>query len=53
MNDNILDDAFHAIAMHAFIEQAREQQAWPDSELTRRRAYAMYEADKDKRKESP
>lgn len=46
MNDNsdeILDDLFHACAFTAFLEQARAQQGWPDSNATRQRAYRLYE----------
>jgi hypothetical protein len=38
---DILDEPFHAISLHTFIIQAREQRCWPESELTRRRAYAL------------
>jgi hypothetical protein len=41
--DEILDDLFHACAFSAFVEEAHAQQGWPDSEATRRRAYASYE----------
>jgi hypothetical protein len=41
--DSILDEMFHSCALLAYLEQAAEQQAWPDSEATRRRAYALYE----------
>jgi hypothetical protein len=41
--DEILDGLFHACAFSAFLEQAHAQQGWPDSEATRRRAYASYE----------
>ena len=41
--DEILDGLFHACAWAAYIEQAREQQGWPDPEATRRRAYRYYE----------
>lgn len=46
ISDPILDDLFHSCSLHAFIEQAREQGDWPDSELTRRRAYKLYEDEK-------
>ncbi len=42
-SDEILDDLFHACALAAFLEQAAEQGGWPDPELTRLRAYRMYE----------
>ena len=42
-DDPIWDDPFHAAAFTAFIAQAIEQQDWPDSELTRRRAYKLFE----------
>lgn len=41
--DEILDDLFHACAFAAFLDQARAQQGWPDSNATRRRAYKLYE----------
>lgn len=41
--DDILDDLFHACAFHAWLEQAQLQQGRPDSEATRRRAFALYE----------
>jgi hypothetical protein len=51
-DDKILDSLFHGCALAAFIDQAAEQQGWPDSEATRQRAYAYYEdalAEKDRR----
>ena len=44
--DPILDDPFHAAAFAAFVQQARQQQGWPDSEQTRQRAYQIYEEEK-------
>ena len=41
--DDILDDLFHGIALAAFIDQAREQNGPPDTEATRKRAFAYYE----------
>lgn len=38
-------DPFHSIALAAFVEIAKKQQAWPDSESVKRLAYAMYETD--------
>jgi len=48
---DILDDSFHACALAAFIEQAKAQGGWPDCELTRRRAYELYET--EKKQEAP
>ena len=42
---DILDDLFHGCALSAYIEQAVAHQDWPDSELTRRRAYQLYESE--------
>jgi hypothetical protein len=41
--DEILDDLFHGCAFAAFVEQARLQKGPPCPELTRRRAYELYE----------
>jgi hypothetical protein len=41
--DDILDDLFQWCAWKAYLDQAAEQQGWPDSEATRRRAYDYYE----------
>lgn len=43
MTDDILDDLFHACSLAAYLQQAQIQQGWPDSEATRRRAYAYFE----------
>lgn len=43
-SDDILDGLFHWCAWVAYLEQAAEQQGWPDSEATRQRAYDYYEA---------
>lgn len=48
-DDDILSDLFHGCALVAFVEQARAQRGWPDCEATRRRAYALYEAELRKR----
>lgn len=42
-SDDILDDLFHGCAFNAFVEQAHLQQGPPCPELTRRRAYQLYE----------
>jgi hypothetical protein len=42
-HDPFLDEPFHAIAFTAFVEQAIEEQGWPDPEKTRQRAYRLYE----------
>ncbi len=34
---------FHSCALLAYVEVARETGRWPDSELTRIRAYRLYE----------
>lgn len=55
-DDDLLDDLFTGCAALAFVEQARQQQNWPDSEATRRRAYRHYEdalAEKNRRKSGP
>ena len=41
--DDILDDLFFGCALTAFLQVAFEQRAMPDAELTRRRAYQLYE----------
>jgi hypothetical protein len=41
--DDILDDLFQHCAWAAYLDQAVEQQGWPDSEATRVRAYRYYE----------
>jgi hypothetical protein len=51
MTADIFTDLFHHCALVAFVEQAVAQGGWPDPELTRRRAYQLYET--EKRKESP
>lgn len=43
--DEIFDSLFHAAAWAAYLDQAAEQQGWPDSEATKRRAYRYYEED--------
>lgn len=52
-DDEILDSLFHGCALAAFLDQAAEQQGWPESEATRERAYAYYEdalAERNRRK---
>jgi hypothetical protein len=51
--DNILDDLFHGCALHAFLEQSAAQQAPPDCEATRRRAFDQYEQALRSRHKSP
>jgi hypothetical protein len=54
--DDILDDLFHGCALAAYLDQAVEQQGRPDSEATRRKAYAYYEqalAEKNRLKSRP
>ena len=41
--DDILDDLFLGCALTAFLQVAIEQQAMPDTETTRCRAYQLYE----------
>lgn len=48
-DDEILDDLFHGCALRAFVEQASIERRDPDPELTRRRAYALFEAEKKAR----
>ena len=44
MTEDILDDLFHGCAFAAYLEIAAETGQWPpDSELTRVRAYQLYE----------
>jgi len=43
-DDPIWSDLFHHCALVAFLEQAIAEQGWPDPEMTRQRAYRMYEA---------
>jgi hypothetical protein len=46
---DILDDLFHHCALWAWFEIYEETGQWPpDSELTRRRAYDLYETEKRK-----
>lgn len=55
-DDVILDGLFHACAWYAYLDQAQQQQGWPDSEATRQRAYRYYEqalAEKHRSKSSP
>lgn len=41
---DLFDDPFHACALRAWMEVAREIGSWPpDSEQTRRLAYRLYE----------
>lgn len=42
--DDIFDDLFHGCAWQAYLEQAALEGGPPDSEATRQRAYALYEA---------
>lgn len=51
--DDILDDLFHGCALMAFLDQAQSEQAWPEGEATRRRAYRYYEAALAKRCKEP
>jgi hypothetical protein len=54
--DTILDDLFLSCALVAFVERARVEQRWPDSEATRLRAYQLYEAalaEKNRRPAAP
>jgi hypothetical protein len=47
MTQDILDDLFHSCALTGWLQIAQETGQWPpDSELTRRRAYELYEAEK-------
>jgi hypothetical protein len=41
--DDILDDLFLGCALTAFLQVAIKQRAMPDTEITRRRAYQLYE----------
>jgi hypothetical protein len=52
MTENIFDHLFHRCALTAYLDQAAEQQGWPDSEATKQRAYHLYEvalAEKNRR----
>lgn len=40
---DLFNDPFHAIALLAFVTEAREAQDWPDSEKVKQRAYGDYE----------
>jgi hypothetical protein len=42
-SNDILDALFPACALAAFLEEAHARQGWPESDPTRRRAYALYE----------
>jgi hypothetical protein len=51
---DILDDLFHSCALVAWFEIWRETSRWPpDSELTRQRAYELYEARKEAARITP
>jgi hypothetical protein len=53
MTDDIFDDLFQRCALTAYLDQAAEQQDWPDSEATKQRAYRLYEdalAEKNRRR---
>jgi hypothetical protein len=41
--DDIFDNPFHAIALFAYVDVAREQGGWPDSKTVKNRAYGEYE----------
>jgi len=47
-DDDITQDLFHCCALIAYVEEARTQGGNPDSEATRRRAYALYEQELQK-----
>lgn len=40
----VFDDLFHQCAWAAYLDVAAERRDWPDSEATRQRAFAHYEA---------
>ena len=42
--DDIMDDMFHSCALTAYIEEATKSGGPPDAELTRRRAFQLFEA---------
>lgn len=48
---DVLDEPFFAVALAAFLDQAREEQGWPDPTKTRQRAYALFEAEKRRQDE--
>jgi hypothetical protein len=43
-SDGIINGLFDRCAWAAYLDQASEQQGWPDSVATRQRAYDYYEA---------
>ncbi|MEQ8694152.1 MAG: hypothetical protein RIC85_02350 [Gammaproteobacteria bacterium] len=43
MTHDPLGDLFHQCGLHAFLIESRRCRDWPDSEATRRLAYALYE----------
>jgi hypothetical protein len=45
MTEDLTADLFHCCALTAFVAEARSAGGWPDSERTRQRAYALYEAE--------
>jgi len=47
-----LRDLFHNCALVAFVEEARAQGTWPDCEATRQRAFALYEQELHREKNS-
>jgi hypothetical protein len=52
MTDDMFDDIVHGYALATCLDQAHEQQHWPDMEATRCRAYRYYEKEL-KRKHKP
>ena len=45
--DDLLSDPFHSVALWAYMEIAAETGHWPpDSKLTKRRAYDLFERQK-------
>jgi hypothetical protein len=52
MSDDFFDDLFHGCAFAAYIEQAKVQQDWPDCEATRIRAFALFEEQLQKKRDT-
>lgn len=42
---NVWKELFHQCALVAYVDEARRQAQWPDSESVRRRAYRLYESE--------
>ena len=48
-DDPMWDDLFHGCSFAAFVSEARTARGWPDSKAVKRKAYAMYEAELERK----